>query len=74
MVSREDANFDRACDNAWAAALSLFGVDTDGYFMAISPARRDVILCVKFDSYRLCSSMGGPRHTYYFTAKVVSDS
>jgi hypothetical protein len=71
IVSREEANFDRACDTAYRHALSQFQVDQDGHIKAVKDSERcrDSIE-VQFVSYVLSGGMSGVSHTYMFQAWV----
>lgn len=70
-ISRSEACFDRACDEAYQRALSEFDVDDCGHFNNVEKAQRSKhSISVKFVSYTCSGGMGGQSHRYQFTASV----
>jgi len=53
VVSRSDANFDRACDAVFQIAAARFGLDEDGYLRNVIGYQRSTdSLHVEFLEYR----------------------
>jgi len=74
IVTRQEPNFDRACESASYQAIVAFGVDEDGHINSVKDSKgsRDSIE-IKFIGYDLSISIGSWHHTYEFTAKVISN-
>lgn len=71
LVSRTEANFDRACDEACRGALSRFRFDGDGYALNVKGYDRSRHgLVVEFRSFRKHAGMGGQECVYVFEAWV----
>lgn len=71
MVTRTEANFDRACDSALKQALDLFEVEEDGYWHSIPGVDRPTCsVVVDFVKYRHVGTMMGSIHEYSFDARV----
>jgi hypothetical protein len=70
---RQEANFDRACDEAFKSALCLFGIDEDGDSTRVAGWKRySCRVDIAFNKYVRM----GCEHCYSFTAttvKVVED-
>lgn len=57
-IDRQEANFDRACDEAIYRALRLFGVDDCGHINNVEGAQRsDSSVEIKFVEYQVGLSM-----------------
>lgn len=67
-VTRRESGFDRACEEAYSRALSLFAIDEDGHAKDKRFDRSTSSLVVKFRDYRVNGSMGGISNTYVFDA------
>ncbi len=71
LVTRKEANFDRACDEAYRQAIGAFEVDESGHIINVEGAERsDHGMFVEFDSYQVSGSMVGIVHYYSFEAWV----
>jgi len=67
LVTRSEANFDRACDNAYSQALMYFEIDEDGHSRRVRDWQRSRCwIEVHYVTYR---RIGGD-HVYIFTAKT----
>ena len=66
-VERQEADFDRACDEAWRRYMSIIGMDDDGYATRVDgwERSRDEI-SVQFVGY----VRWGSWHHYRFTGTV----
>jgi hypothetical protein len=72
VVSRREAHFDRACDEAYRMAVSLFSIDDYGHSRRVAGWERSACsIRVTFQSYECSGSMGGIEHTYQFKAEAV---
>lgn len=70
-VSREECNFDRACDTAYRMALSKFDVDDNGHIARVPGAERSCCsVVVEFVKYVHGGSTVGHSHEYTFEARV----
>lgn len=71
IISRKEANFDRASDEAYNQALTRFGVDEDGYIKNVVDSWRSTdSLIVKFEEYSRIGNMCGQDHVYSFSAWI----
>ena len=69
-VNRNEANFDRACDEAHRLACIQFGLDDDGYSYIVKDwERSNCLIQVCFKSYRHATSC----HTYTFIAEAIKN-
>lgn len=69
-VSRQDANFDRACDSAFRLAVGSFGIDEDGHSDRIPEWERSTCsIYLTFESYRRI----GVDHLYIFFAEAIQN-
>lgn len=70
-VSRQEPNFDRACDMAYKMALMRFDCDDCGHLNNVKDSDRssDSVI-VEFKSYRHSGSMVGQSVDYCFVAWV----
>ena len=65
FISRTEANFDRACDEAYKSALIRFGIDEYGHSNCIEEWERNSCLIeVTFNNYVRM----GNNHRYQFSA------
>lgn len=72
-VTRREVGFDRACEEAYRLALSVFGCDEDGHFRKLKGFPRSTsCLVVEFVKFRHGGGMGGQELTYEFEAWVES--
>jgi hypothetical protein len=63
VVTRREANFDRACDEAYCQAVAYFGIDEDGHSDRVKDwERSDCWLEVEFSKY----TRVGQDHCYKF--------
>lgn len=70
-IRRSEADFDRATDQAYVRALSIFGVTVEGHFTEVRESKRsDDTLVVSFTGYQCRGSMAGIEHIYDFQAWV----
>ena len=69
-VTREDANFDRACDTAYKIALSMFEFDDYGHCKVPGYDRSEHSLTVEFWDYTILGNMTGVSHIYKFRTWV----
>lgn len=70
-VTREDANFDRACDTAYQIAIARFGIDQNGHSLYLKEWERSCCsITVTFIEYSMMGGMGGRNHDYVFEAKA----
>ncbi len=67
-VRRREPNFDRACDEAYRWAVSLFGIDEAGHAKDKRFDRSSSCLKVQFKTYTHTGSMGGQEYLYEFEA------
>jgi hypothetical protein len=65
-VERQEANMDRACDEAYRMALIYLGIDDDGYANNVKDAGRDGSIMLQFVSFIHGASMVGHAFTYHF--------
>jgi hypothetical protein len=71
-ITRQEADFDRACDEALRQALRLFGVDANGYPRNVHNVdRSSATIVVEFLGCTLTASMMGREHLYRFEAVVT---
>lgn len=69
QVSRQESNFDRACDAAYGQALMYFEIDEDGHSRRVKDWDRSCCwIEVEFNRY---VRIGGNDHCYVFIAKTV---
>lgn len=67
VITRSEANFDRACDEAYKYALQCFGIDQDGHSKLINGwERSQCCIEIKFREYLRMSN----EHTYIFIATI----
>ena len=72
VVTRSEADLDRAASQAYKSALSIFGVDEYGHFTNVENAHRSsCVLIVRFLSYDIEGTMVGINHCYVFEAYVT---
>ncbi len=70
-ISRQESNFDRACEAAYKYALMRFHADDDGYLNNVKDSERSTdSVVVEFVSYRHTGGMGGQSFQYEFVAWV----
>lgn len=72
VVVRQEASFDRACDEGYSRAVTMLGVDDDGHAKRVKGwERSSCFVRVVFESYTHTGSMGGHEHVYVFRAEAV---
>lgn len=70
-VTRQEANFDRACDEAYDRAVLVFGIDDCGHSAKVKGwDRSSCYVVVTFTSYCQTGGMGGDSYTYEFQAEA----
>jgi len=70
-ISRRDAHFDRATEEAYRQACFIVGVDQDGYINNVEGATRSgSTLMVEWKSLHVEGGMGGIRYIYTFDCWV----
>jgi len=70
-VTRQESNFDRACEEAYELALVLVGADHDGYMLNVEGTDRSTdALHVEFVTYRVKDGLAAIEHEYRFSYKV----
>lgn len=70
-VSRQESNFDRACDSAYQQALVFFEIDKDGHCGKVENYERsNSSVHIRFKSYETSGGMSGIAHNYVFEAWV----
>lgn len=75
IITRVEANFDRACDAASRLSSDLFDIDDCGHSSIEGWMRSSCWVEIKFISYEASFSMAGGNHRYVFeaTAKAYID-
>lgn len=69
-VTRAEAHFDRACDEAHRQAVSFFGIDDDGHSSRLPNWERfDSAIELTFKGYTRI----GSEHAYRFCASAVKN-
>jgi hypothetical protein len=70
-VSREEANFDRACDMALRQAFGFVGLDDNNHCHRVPDWDRSTdVIYVEFERYVAGASYTGRSHNYWFRAWV----
>ena len=70
-VFRNEANFDRACDEARTHANITFGCNEDGHLKNVTGSDRSKdSVVIEFVSYRVSVGMSGHCHQYRFSTFV----
>ena len=71
FITREEADYDRACDEAYRHALMLFDVDDCGHILSIKDSERSTdSIMVQFVKHCQHGGMSGRCHRYDFVAVV----
>ncbi len=70
VVTREESNFDRACDSAYRQALSKFQIDEDGYSQIVQGWEK-YTCCIEIEFKNYVRT--GCNHHYTFVAKAVKE-
>jgi hypothetical protein len=70
-VCREQANFDRACNQAFELAFNQIGLDEDGGAELAGWDRASCRVAVSFSGYGASIGMDGPTYVYEFKAMAV---
>lgn len=71
LITRDEANFDRASDAAYELALMRFGSDDGGHLTNVIDSERSTdAVMVEFVYYRRSGGMSGQSHMYVFEAWV----
>lgn len=70
-ITRKEANFDRACDEAYNSTVSLLGIDDDGHASVKGWIRSSCHVRIQFVRYEYVGSMAGHEHTYVFLGQAV---
>lgn len=72
VITRREANFDRACDEAYQRAVAMLGIDEDGHANRVKGwERSSCCIRVVFEKYEHIGSMVGHEHNYYFRGEAV---
>lgn len=69
-IRRDEANFDRACDEAYRHARMLLGLDDDGNLTNVPDADRSASIVLEFNRFVHGASMVGHEFMYWFTTWV----
>jgi len=70
--TRKEANFDRACEEAYRYALMVFGIDDSGHSQKLKGwDRSSCCIKVTFLSYSQVGSMGGHDYNYEFLIEAI---
>lgn len=68
FVTRREANFDRACDEAYSQAIELLGINEDGHSSQVKGwERSNCCIRITFVRYQCL----GSTHTYTFCGDAV---
>jgi hypothetical protein len=70
-VYREEANFDRACNQAFGLAFNQIGLDEDGGAELAGWDRASCRVAVSFSGYGASIGMDGPTYVYEFDATAI---
>ncbi len=71
VIIRQEANFDRACDQAHRQAIAYFGIDEDGYSAYVENWERSEC-CIKID-FKEYTRMGNQHH-YSFIIQPIRET
>jgi len=71
FITRKEANFDRACDEAYTMAAHLLGMTENGHSTIKGWDRSSCSIRVKFVRYEHTGSMVGHTYTYVFLGEAV---
>ena len=70
-ITRQESNFDRACDSAYKYALAYFEIDEDGHSRRVKDWERSCCwIEIEFRSY---IRMGNEHHYDFFGRAVKED-
>lgn len=71
IITREDPNFDSACDAAASRAQSIFGVTADGHIANVQGSDRSMdSIRIEFVKYACAGGMAGWSYDYEFVTWV----
>lgn len=73
LVTRSEANFDRACDEATRRLASVLEIDDCGHPADNRFDRQNCSITLKFVSFELHTGMGGSTYVYIFEASLTQD-
>jgi hypothetical protein len=71
FVIRQEANFDKACDEAYDKAISILKIDEDGHSSIPIWHRSSCFVIVSFQEYLHTGSMGSHEHKYIFLVEAI---
>jgi hypothetical protein len=74
VITRNESNFDRACESAWRRAIDTFGIDEFGHSIKVKGFQRSTdYIVTEFKTYKHTASMCGHTYDYIFEAYVASN-
>lgn len=72
VITRQESNFDRACEAAYGRAVATLGIDDDGHAQNVKGwERSSCYIRVVFEHYEHTGSMSGQTYTYVFRCEAV---